>query len=490
MLLLGVGLITTSCEEQLAEINRNPNAVAELPPSYLFSLTQLQVSGDRYENWRANLIYSSCFIQHFSALASYWTGDKYTYNAGYSSSLWDRNYPNALKTLETLMANLQADPAANVNLISQLRIFRVYTYHRLTDLYGDIPYSEAIKGYSDQIFKPKYDTQQSIYADLLKELEEAINAMNASQPTFGNADFMYQGDIDQWKRWGYSQMLRIAMRMQKVDNGLASTWAAKAIAGGVMTSNDDIAFIPHTDGPDGINMNGIGQVFLPGVEPNPRLSATLVDFLASNNDPRLNVFGFVASGGDQKGLPNGYDQTTIQGYAGGADLATYTQVNPLLVRTSSPMFFQTYAEVELLWAEAILRGYVTGDAAAHYNNGVRAGMKQWELYDASLAIEDAAIDAYLAAHPFDAARGYEMIGEQYWVATFLNSYEAYANWRRLGLPALTPVNYPGNESNGQIPRRLRYPATEISLNEANYLEASARMTDGDAFTSRMWWDKQ
>jgi len=101
-----------------------------------------------------------------------------------------------------------------------------------------------------------------------------------------------------------------------------------------------------------------------------------------------------------------------------------------------------------------------------------------------------AITAYLAAHPYDAANALQQINTQYWIATFMDGYEAWANWRRSGYPALTPVaNYPGNVTNGTIPRRFTYPLTEAGVNAANYSAAASGMTGGDKMTSRMWWDK-
>lgn len=165
----------------------------------------------------------------------------------------------------------------------------------------------------------------------------------------------------------------------------------------------------------------------------------------------------------------------------------YSTTNPLMTQFSSPMFFQTYAEVEFLLAEASLRGWNNGDAATHYENGVRAAMEYLTIYDESLAITGEQIDDYLAANPFVEAEGMRLIGEQYWVVTFLNDYESWANWRRTGFPVLTPVNYPGNITNGQIPRRLRYFEAEYG-NNGDELNAALSRMGPDEFTTRIWWD--
>ncbi|MBT8305972.1 MAG: SusD/RagB family nutrient-binding outer membrane lipoprotein, partial [Maribacter sp.] len=139
-------------------------------------------------------------------------------------------------------------------------------------------------------------------------------------------------------------------------------------------------------------------------------------------------------------------------------------------------------------AEAAERwGLAGGDPEPHYNAGVRAAMKMLELYGPAGAIADADIDAYLLANPFDAGNALEQINTQYWAATFLNEYEAFANWRRTGYPALVPVVYPGNVTNGTIPRRLTYSVSEQSNNPENY--AAALSAQGpDELTTRVWWD--
>jgi hypothetical protein len=344
------------------------------------------------------------------------------------------------------------------------------------------------------VYTPVFDPQSEIYPDMLQKLEEAANAFNPSLNNFGNGgvqDLIFGGDVAKWEKFTYSLMLRLGMRLTKVDAGLAQQWVEKAIAGGVMESNADIAYMEHTDGPAGINQSGIGQVF--NADNNQRLSKTFVDYLANTNDPRLPVFATTNVNGEYKGLPNGYDATTIKEFEGTGEEAVpidlYSTTNPAMTRFSSPMFFQTYAEVEFLLAEAALRGWYNGNAETHYNNGVTAAMEYLSMYDESLAIDSDAIEAYLTVNPFVEANGMEMIGDQYWVVTFLNDYESWANWRRTGYPELTPVNYPGNITNGQIPRRLRYFEAEYGNNGTELTAALQRMGP-DEFTTRMWWDAQ
>jgi len=414
-----------------------------------------------------------------------------SYNAGYSSSLFDRAYTEQVKDAVDLVNTLQAGEVGDQSMLGMARIWKVVIFHRLTDLYGDIPYFEAGRGALDGIDFPAFDAQEDIYMDMLKELEEAVAQIGSGG--FGGADLVYGGDTEQWKRFGNSLMLRLAMRLSEADPGTAQAWATKAINGGVMSSIADDAFIEHTNGPEGVNRNGIGEVLDRSNgfgDDCPRLSTSYVDRMLATNDPRLAVVGVVASGGPQKGLPNGFDSETIATYEGGSDLDTYSRINPELVRVESPMYFMTYAETEFLLAEAAMRGWGASDAESHYNAGVRAAMKIYENYNADLAIDDAAIDAYLAENPFDGTM--EAIGTQYWFATLLNEYEAYANWRRTGFPNLTPVNYSGNVTNGQIPLRLAISQGEGSLNPS-FEAARTRQGLGTDYASHLsvpvWWDK-
>lgn len=491
LVLLAVVLVNTSCDDGFAELNVDPTVSPDINPKFQFSWVQLRTSGGRYENWRAGLIYSSTMVQHYATLCGYWSGDKYSYNSGYSSSLFERAYTETVKDVQDLIATLESGTAGDDSMLGVAKIWRSVIFHRLTDIYGDVPYSEAGKGFLEGIDQPKYDAQEDIYAGMLKDIEEGI-ALISADGGFGSADFFYGGDADQWKRFGYSLMLRLGMRMSEADPAAAQQWVQKAIAGGAMNSTSDDALIQHTNGPEGVNRNGIGEVLDKSNgfgDDCPRISATFINWLMSNNDPRLDMIALTpANGGGHNGLPNGLDNTTILENPTGTDINDFSTFNPLMVKVESPMFFMTYAETELLLAEASVRGWSNGDAAAHYANGVRAAMQSLAKYDESLAISDTDIDAYLAANPFDAAIGMQQIGEQYWAATYLNEYEAYANFRRTGYPALVPTNYPGNESNGQVPLRLRYSQGEYGINGAN-IEAAIARQGADQFTTPVWWDK-
>uniref|UniRef100_A0A2B4RVH3 TonB-dependent receptor SusC n=1 Tax=Stylophora pistillata TaxID=50429 RepID=A0A2B4RVH3_STYPI len=483
------------------EMNVNPTAAAQIGAKYKFTSLLLQTSGRRYESWRANLIYQSTMVQHLAATATYWSGDKYFRRFDYAASLFDAYYPSAVKNVQDIIQQLVKEENPD-EMLAIAKIMRVVIFQRLTDLYGDIPYSEAGKGFMG-ILKPKYDKQSDIYPAMLKDLEDAGKVLSAASGTsaYGDADIMFKGDLGKWKRYCYSMMLRLGMRLSKVDPAMAVNWTTKAIAGGVMTSNADIAYIQHTNGPEGINKNGNGEVFT--ADNNARMSKTFIDAL--QGDPRLTVLASLPEKDKdkktrtkaqrldptkQKGLPNGTDSEKLKSDYGD-DMMQFSEPNRLLITgEDAPMFFQTYAEVCFMLAEiATLKGD-SAKAKTEYDKGVTAAMKQLSIYGDGGNISDADITKYLTTtKPYDDSKGEEMINTQYWIVTFLNEYESFSNWRRTGFPNLTPVKYPGNMTEGTIPRRLLYPVSEQTENKENY-DAATNGNKENTLTKRVWWDKE
>lgn len=498
--------------DDLTDLNINPNAVQEINANFLFTAAELATAcngsaGDNwYTNWRTNVGTAAYAIQQLAtATGGISQGDKYFENQEASQGVWDYFYNDQLKNIaEVLRVTGEGgfEEGRRKNTREAARILRVANFHRLTDWFGNIPYSEANKGV-DKIFFPAYDNQQFIYTDMLNELEEACAAISASNPDdgFSSSDMIYQGDISQWKKYGYSLMLRLAMRVSNVDPTMAAEYVTKAVAGGVFTSNDDNAVIPMENNLLWNNQNGLSRAFVDGGQPTI-LSKRLIDELKGDpatvldDDPRLMIISGGINGNvdplDQEGMPNGLDAGTLDEYTGiNGTVASnvFSSFNPKFIDRDEPYMMMNHAEVELLMAEAIIRGIgtVPGTAEAHYAAGVRSAMQMYVINDASFTVSDAAVTAYLAAHPFvgtDEAR-LEMIGTQLWISKFMNWWEAWSDWRRSGYPTLVPIDYPGNLTDGQIPRRLRMPTSELTRNTENY---NAGTTQPDTQIGRVWWD--
>lgn len=424
--------------------------------------------------------------------------------------VWAVYYQNVIKYTYDAITKTKDDPA-RANLYNMARIWQAYTFMMLTDTYGAIPYTEGGAGITSQVFFPMYEQQQDIYPKLIDELTNATAALGASGASLESADILYAGNITQWKKLGYSLLLRAGMRLSKIDPSRAQSAVQAAFAGGVITDNADDAYLRHDanyQNPAGVMLNGTEAA-------NWYLVNSFVDTLKNNNDPRLSAIairyiGATSGSGqtidkgsrapaDQTGMPMGYDNGTIVARAttdGLASFYDYSQVDRArLVKTNSPMFFVTAAQTHLLLAEARFTGWISGglSASEYFAAGISAHMDQMAMYDPASAISAEDRDAYVDAHPLETGRELAQIGTQYWIASFLNGPEAFANFRRTGYPALTPNPYgqPGNPDvpNGTFIRRIGYPTSELSVNNEN-VEAAIAIMGPDKLSTRVWWDKE
>ncbi len=502
-LILGVLFMIplASCDtDELVELNIDPTAANELDWRFILTTGQVWTAENRYVNGRVHLNLAAGLIQQMATMqvgGERGAGDKYFYHLDSFNAYMDRVYETALKPLAEVIRQTGPEGAnpEMVNLHHVAQVTYILPMHIMTDLYGNVPYSEANRGV-DGIFYPIFDSQENIYKDMLSKLETAAAMIGTGPDELGSADLYYGGDLDKWKKLANSLMLRLAMRISNVDPATAQEYVGKAISGGVFESNDDMLWIQMDSGPSQwFNQNGISRALIPDDwGANNMMSKTLIDWLQAGNDPRLPIWSvrgvwggpYLTDPADQIGMPHGYDVETMKDYLGQTEPVDreteFSRLNPALLGVDAPFILMTHAEVELLQAEAALKGWHSGDATEHYNAGVKSAMQQWTIFGEDFAVEDAAVDSYLSANPFDGSE--EMIGEQIWAANFMQWYEAYSNWRRTGYPVLTPVNYPGNDSGGQIFRRLTYNTVEKATNP-NW-ETNATLPD-DMMT-RMWWD--
>jgi hypothetical protein len=492
-------LFATSCDDGFDEMNTNQTAATTVNPAFILNNAIINAS-----HVATILQYDMSIVQQtVTPNSGVLTGANFNQdNRDYTQQTWLRYYPNVIRYTKTAIDIASKDPARS-NLVQMSRIWQAHAFMVLTDTYGDIPYTEAGVGFINQIVLPKYDAQQAIYTDIIKELKEASAALDATKPR-ESADILYAGDVAKWKRLGYSLLLRAGMRLTEVDIATAQQVVKDAFAGGVMQSNADNAVIRHNAN----YVNSLGGTLNATEANNYYLAAPFVNYLKSTNDPRLSSIAVryvsAASGPQQVpanaktdpalqiGMPFGFDNNTIVAQAKAEGLASfyaYSQIDRTrLASQQSPMFLVTHGMNQLYLAEAAQRGWITGSAAAYYREGVRAHMEQMALYHPNSAIPSSAIDAYLAANPFDASKALQQINTQYWIASFMNGPESFANWRRSGFPVLTPNPFPGKAIKGNFINRLTYPNSEVSVNSANLKEAVARM-GADDLDTKVWWDK-
>jgi hypothetical protein len=494
-------LLGTACTKNFEEINTNPNAVGTLTPEYLFTKAQY----DGVANQLLLLLGTMQYTTSYNDVAGF--GSKYIASqVNSSSSSFSNAYPGVLNEL-TLIINAVKDDPSKVNLLAEARIWRVYCYSRLTDVYGDIPYSQATQGYTNNQFTPAYDAQKDIYADMLKELDEAAQSLDPSKASYGESDLIYNGNPTQWKKLAYSLMLRLGMRLTKVDAAAAQTWATKALAGGVITADGDIAKVSYLASGQLINQNPLAyNLYISDYiaangstnQEGGKYQDVFINYLKQTRDPRLAVVSVVYTGGS----PNVTDTTFAkqQGMpanlgAKPANFAQLSEPNPktVLLR-NSPFLVFTAAESYFLQTEVALRGWSSSTPAATlYANGVSAALRQWSLFSASDGtIPTAKINAYVSRNQLVAgsfAQQMQQVYTQFWVSVFPDAQEAFSSYRRTGYPALTPNNYAGSATGGQFPRRFIYPISEQNLNPASYAAAVARQGPDNLLT-RVYWDKQ
>ncbi|ABQ07560.1 MULTISPECIES: SusD/RagB family nutrient-binding outer membrane lipoprotein [Flavobacterium] len=491
------GFSVVSCTENFDELIKDPVALAPNPAGQL-TFTQLCMSGDGYYQHRTNLIYSGGFVQHYSgswAVTEY--GSKFKKVDEYATALWRNVYANELKNVVDIIKNTSNDPAAS-NMNAVAKIMKVMVAQRLTDIYGDVPYSEAGLGFSQGIVTPKYDKQQDIYNSFFKDLDESFTQLNASGGSV-KGDLFYNGDISKWKKLANTMRLRLAMRISEVSPAEAEKQAKAAFQNGVFESNDDNCLMHHLDFPFNDNPatldfrgNGLSYGFISD-EHGDHFSSLLIDYLRDNGDPRLKMLATPKTG-SVNGGPIGPGEELYEGVrpgvfrwevVGGSNAASGIQ--PYLKLRTTPFLHVSYSESQLLLAEAAYRGWVAGSAADFYKKGVEAGIKQLEVYGAAPASQ-ASIDAYVNAKPLAAGTEKEQIGTQLWITYLFNSIEAYSNWRRTGYPHLLPITNSDSQTGGVVPTRLYYPNDEMQKNEKNYMEAVQRMGGTNDWTGKVWWD--
>jgi len=514
-----VGLVLSSCNN-FDDVNIDPTRSSDLDPSLQLTNVQLRFSGDLEVNEKIGLVWTMPMVQQIGGIWLNRNGQFYIYDRNYLSSLWSNTFGNDVVNIIDAVERTKDDPLRS-NLNAICRIMKVYEFARLTDLYGDMPYSQAGKAYTQGIIQPEFDKQEDIYNDFFKELTEAVAQLDPAKDAV-RGDLFYNGNTDAWKKFANSLRLRYAMRLVKVDPEKARTEAQAAFNAGVFTSNGDLCKLDHQDVQNtytDIRGNAVSAAFTQA-EVIPRVQDTFIEQLRSTNDPRLSRIiryyidivnrpfdrlditnQVVAQIGYNGVPPNEYiwdgwmDAITIT-LPGGASIQAVNndqkaQLANFLIRNNAPFLHQTYAEVEFLLAEAAVRwgaGF-GGTPAEHYAKGIEAAIGQLSLFPGAPSISAEEVNTFIAGNGLIPGREIEMINEQLWIALLLNGPEAYANWRRTGFPVL-PSSLNTESSVQTTPRRFEYPIFELEQNATNAAVAIAALgAGGNTWTNRVWWDR-
>lgn len=451
-------LAITSCTSDLSDLNVNGKAPESVPSGALFANAVMgYYDFDAVQN--VNLNNLRLWSQH-------WTQTTYVDESNFqlnerdvNGSTFVRMYVTVIRDCEearTAVMNGPESAAAKAASVAAIEVMEVMAYQYLVDLFGDVPYSEALS----ETNVPKYDAGSAIYADLLARLDAATADLSGSN-TFGSSDIIYGGDAAAWKKAANSLMLRMAVRMIGYDAAAAKSWGEKAIAGGVFTSSADDMRLYYSSAPP--HTHPMWETLVQSGRTDYVASATLGDVLNGLADPRRAGFFKNLGGSDSvTGAPHGFQ----------VNYYDYSQPGTALEDPTWSHAAISYVEVEFLMAHAAVAGWAgASDAATHYENGIRASIEEWGGSSADA-------DAYMM-HPlvaFSSTTAATQIGVQKWIAMYSNAFEAYAAVRMYDLPMQTAAL-----AGTVTPNRYSYPLDEYSLNTTNVQAAAANYGGDDTF---------
>lgn len=452
------GFLAGSCSTFDKDINIDPNNPSEASAGQLIANASLALQDVSHS-------LSGQFLAQYLAEVEYQDASLYPV-ASTSFYGW---YQGPLMNLQAVLDKSLGTP----NQQAVARILKGFYFWHITDRWGDVPYSEALKGTEN--LTPAYDTQQSVYNGVIGMLKEAVAQIEpgVSIPD----DIIYNGDMDRWKKLANSIRLLMALRMVDIDPDKATEEFNAALNAGVLESNDDNFVFQH------LAEANHQSYWFSQIDPELglgrewwALTETLVQQMAPSNDPRLPVFARTDQGGNYTGLAFGTE--------GVVDASTVSLLGTALWEQDAPVYLVTYSQVLFALAEAAKRNVITGgdaDAEGYYNAAIEQSLLQWTGSNTGLS-------TFLAeqAIAYDPANALEQIGEQRYVHHFMNGYEAWAEWRRTGFP--NDLVRPGDVA---IPTRQIYTETEQFNNAENYKAAVDRQFGGkDELTGRVWWDVQ
>lgn len=484
----------SGCSDDFGDMNVNPSAVTEVDPAFFFIYT---LHGPLFNYQRNVNLYADFYAQYWSNIVSGFESPRYEYVDGWVGNYFREFYTATIPEANAIKIQNQDDPLFN-DALAILDIWMCYTWSRLTDYYGDVPYFGAGEGES-----VPYHSQKEIYYDLFTRLDAAINAITggAEQYSYGTHDYIYKGDALKWRQFGNSLRLRLAMRLSNVDAAKAQAEAQAAVngPGGLLASNADVAKIKiwKEGWYDYIQQMGWSW-------DNTRCSKTFNDHLYNQSsvgeDPRTSMWfaykvdnepvtkedaGFAKYFGIENGyniVPSGAkeDYATINLEGGYVDFVTAGED-----QMQFPVMF--YSEVLFLQAEAAMRGWISGDANDLYKQGIQASM-DYVGVDAGTAA--AYIDGVPQLTGANEASLKQLITQK-WIANFPNGMEGWADFRRTDYPDIT-LPFEGVSASAPVAantwvKRIRYPDNQHNQNEVNMPE-SLNTIEKDRMDIRVWWD--
>ncbi|WJJ97561.1 SusD/RagB family nutrient-binding outer membrane lipoprotein [Algibacter luteus] len=461
----------TGCDGDFEELNKDPNNPVAIPADLLLGYAQRQFSNATYGMQRGGDM-GACWAQLWSKV-QYNDEARYVPRRGVVDALWDNIFTLTVSEGKAMYDLAEAD--GNTNLQGVALVMQAIGYQTLVELYGPIPFTEAING---AILKPAYDDEATVFEGVIDLLTQASTLLsNGTGSVTASSDLYYGGDTSKWLKLANSLKFRALMRISGTRS-VSSELQALVNGGNMFASNDDSAEITYLSvAPDA---NPIWETVVDGNRPEYKIGLALTDILEGLGDPRLEVYASPNASGDIVGKPAGFgNQTPLPNDALGYTYANISGLGAFYLRPELPAVIMSYSQLNFLMAEAANEGYISGGIAAakeYYYKGIAANF-QWNGIDPT---------SYIAQENLNFASqsdGRDKIATQVWISLFSQGFEAWTEWRRTKIPALLPA---AEAALNEIPSRLYYPTLEPSLNKENY-DAAASSIGGDLLTSSLFW---
>jgi hypothetical protein len=470
LIILTSSILLGACKKKFSEINTNPNTPTQVEPSLLLRQVIYNFGDEMaYEGFVAGNLLGQYFTE-----VDFNLFDRHNLSSPqYGGNPWPFIYKN-LRDNELILDKVKEKDSYQVYEGPAL-ILKAYMTACVTDIYGDVPYSESLLGAKGNV-NPKFDSQESIYTGengILANLDKAISSienLNTAIPLQG--DVLFNGNMSSWLRFAKSLKIKYLMRISDRVNVNADLQALYDENNFISAANQN-AFFSFTAGlPNSFRMAALKQgdfnLFV--------LSETNEEILSNLNDSRMQVF-FRGTGNDAlvyNGLLNGQDAASTS-----ISVADYSFSGRIFREETNKMKanFMTSWETKFLLAEAAEKGFITANAQQLYEDAVQESFVYWGAQIPS---------NYLTSGP--AVYGTNPINQiltQKWISSICNGYEGWIEYRRTGFPALKTLA--ASLNNNLIPVRMPYPGTEEALNGVNFGIASSG-TNGNSINSKVWWD--
>lgn len=495
--------IFNGCTKNFEEINTDPDnpTVDQAAPDMLLT-DAIEVLTDRVQEIFFGEEMGNCWVQH-QAKVQYTDEDRYIYRPSVVNTAWTSLYANSGMDVQTLYNVAVERQHANYQGVAL--ILKAYIVSLITDLWGPVPYSQAWTGATT--VNPAYDSQESIYRDLILKLEEA-NLLLDPAGTEISGDILYNGDITKWKKFGNSLKLRLLLRMSGRDDAFAAAEMSKILNNPdtypIFESNDDNAALQYLgSAPNNHPWNENRKT-----RDDHRVSKTLIDLMWTNSpwiDWRVAIYADPDGNNTYEGMPNGLTSSQAASYNENG-IKNTCKVGAYFTTATCPGMLMSFAELKFILAEAAFKNYITPGgndvAGVYYLEGIYGSYNQFgdALIEAaynspatpafpdtwtadSLAADFLASDASLQ---WDPSKGMELIGIQKWAAMYDQGLQAFIEWRRIGFPVLTPAVEGMN--NGKVPIRFPYPTDEYAVNPVNVGAGTTLLGGPDDLNTPVWWD--